>query len=358
MYNPQSDRQDMRRKISLLTTVLIFSALQAYAQLTPQYTFNALQLSSQYYDGTARSLAMGNAMTALGGDMGALSYNPAASGVYRYSEFTLTPSLYSGVTTTGFLNGSFKDSRTRFALSNVGWTGSFDTGRTRGLLNINLAVTANQTNNFAFRSSGSGLQSGSSYLGSLAASVPQGVLGYDLDMLSDYDEYPFYNSGASWTHVLAWNAGLLDTLAMAQTRQGHFEFTGSVEAPQVAYITSLTANDAGIPLVLENTDFTVDIVNVGGMNQGYTVQNLPSWLDVSEPSGTLAPASTHTLQFRVSEALNVGTYDQVLYLVNDNNVARPLNLTVKVNGDEADYIVRPQTYEDLLRNNEVPSWIK
>ena len=29
-----------------------------------------------------------------------------------------------------------------------------------------------------------------------------------------------------------------------------------------------------------------------------------------------------------------------------------------VNGDEADYIVRPQTYEDLLRNNEVPSWIK
>ena len=64
MYNPQSDRQDMRRKISLLTTVLIFSALQAYAQLTPQYTFNALQLSSQYYDGTARSLAMGNAMTA------------------------------------------------------------------------------------------------------------------------------------------------------------------------------------------------------------------------------------------------------------------------------------------------------
>ena len=62
---------------------------------------------------------MGNAMTALGGDMGALSYNPAASGVYRYSEFTLTPSLYSGVTTTGFLNGSFKDSRTRFALSNV-----------------------------------------------------------------------------------------------------------------------------------------------------------------------------------------------------------------------------------------------
>ena len=94
----------------------------------------------------------------------------------------------------------------------------------------------------------------------------------------------------------------------------------------------------------EGADFTVDIVNVGGMNQGYTVQNLPSWLDVSEPSGTLAPASTHTLQFRVSEALNVGTYDQVLYLVNDNNVARPLNLTVKVNGDTPDWSVDPADY--------------
>ena len=63
--------------------------------------------------------------------------------------------------------------------------------------------------------------------------------------------------GTLW--LVSFETGLLDTLAMAQTRQGHFEFTGRVEAPQVAYITSLTANDAGIPLVLENTDFTVDI---------------------------------------------------------------------------------------------------
>ena len=171
----------MLKKI-LLTSVLSLGVMQAYAQLTPQYTFNALQLSSQYYDGTARSLAMGNAMTALGGDLGALSYNPAASGVYRYTEFTLTPSVYSASASTTFLGNTSKDSRTRFALSNVGWVGAFETGRTRGLLNFNLAITANQTNNFAFSSSGSGTQNGSSYLGSLAASVPQGVFGYDMDV--------------------------------------------------------------------------------------------------------------------------------------------------------------------------------
>ena len=198
----------MYRKISIIAWVLILGAIQAHAQLTPSYTFNALQFSSQYYDGTARSLAMGNAMTALGGDLGALAYNPAASGVYRYGEFTVTPSIYSAATSTSFLGSNTNDSRTRFALSNIGWIGTFETGRTRGLLNINVGITANQTNNFAFSSSGSGAQSGTSYLGSLAASVPQGVLGYDMDMYDDYDDYPFYNSGASWTQVLAWNGGM------------------------------------------------------------------------------------------------------------------------------------------------------
>ena len=31
---------------------------------------------------------------------------------------------------------------------------------------------------------------------------------------------------------------------------------------------------------------------------------------------------------------------------------------VLVDGDKADYIVKPQTYADLLRNNEVPEWLK
>lgn len=201
----------MSRKSFIAISALLFSVLQLHAQLTPQYGYNALLLSSQYYDGTARSLAMGNAMTALGGDPGALSYNPAASGVYRYSEFTLTPSLYTSLSHTSFLDNRTSESRSRFALSNIGWTGSFDTGRTRGLLNFNFAITANQTANFAYRSSGSGLQSNSSYLASLAATVP-GITGDQMTMPENYPEYPFYNSSASWSQILAWNTGLIDTL--------------------------------------------------------------------------------------------------------------------------------------------------
>lgn len=199
----------MFRKI-LLTSVMIMGAVQAYAQLTPDYTHNALLLSSQYYDGTARSLAMGNAMTALGGDLGALSYNPAASGVYRYYEFTLTPSVYSSLSHSAFLDNVSSTGKSRFALSNVGWAGTFETGRTRGLLNFNLAITANQTNNFAYRSSGSGIQKSSSYLGYLAATMPD-IPGSQLSMQDDYDDRPFYRD-ASWSQVLAWNTGMIDTL--------------------------------------------------------------------------------------------------------------------------------------------------
>ena len=200
----------MFRKI-LLTSAFIAGALQAYAQLTPSYTYNALLFSSQYYDGTARSLAMGNAMTALGGDLGALSYNPAASGIYYYTEFTMTPSLYSSISHNSFLGNKSSSSRNRFALSNIGWVGSFETGRTRGLLNFNLAITANQTNNFAFRSSGSGIQNSSSYLGSLAATMPA-INSELITMQDDYDERPFYRGDVSWSQVLAWNTGLMDYL--------------------------------------------------------------------------------------------------------------------------------------------------
>ena len=101
----------------IIATALVAGALQAYAQLTPQYYNNALLFSSQFYDGTARSVAMGNAMTALGGDLGALSYNPAASGVYRYTEITLTPSVYSSITNTSFLGNTMQADKSRLSIS-------------------------------------------------------------------------------------------------------------------------------------------------------------------------------------------------------------------------------------------------
>ena len=64
-----------------------------------QTMYNALDFSENNYYGTARTVAMGNAFTALGGDIGGLTINPAGSAVASYSQITITPSLNIAVNT-------------------------------------------------------------------------------------------------------------------------------------------------------------------------------------------------------------------------------------------------------------------
>ena len=60
------------------TAITILLALCA-SGLFAQTAYDALMLSENSYEGTARSVAMGNAFTALGGDLGAVTINPAGS---------------------------------------------------------------------------------------------------------------------------------------------------------------------------------------------------------------------------------------------------------------------------------------
>ena len=70
-----------------ITVLLAGAAIGAGAQSM----YDALNFSENRYYGTARSLAMGNAFTALGGDPGSIGINPAGSAVARYSQVTITP---------------------------------------------------------------------------------------------------------------------------------------------------------------------------------------------------------------------------------------------------------------------------
>ncbi len=238
----------------IIATALVAGALQAYAQLTPQYYNNALLFSSQFYDGTARSVAMGNAMTALGGDLGALSYNPAASGVYRYTEITLTPSVYSSITNTSFLGNTMQADKSRLSLSNVGWVGSFETGRTRGLVNFNFAITANQSNNFAWRSSGSGIQNSSSYLG-LIANTMSGIKSDRLTLQEDsYDA--FYDSDLLWNQILAWNTNLVDPWNNGSENQ-YIGATENISSNGSLYIPQNNLNQS---YYKERTGYVEDII--------------------------------------------------------------------------------------------------
>lgn len=71
----------------MIAGLLLFAAVSLQAQTLD----GALLAAENNYYGTARSMALGNAVSALGGDLGSIGINPAGSAVANYSQVTFTP---------------------------------------------------------------------------------------------------------------------------------------------------------------------------------------------------------------------------------------------------------------------------
>ena len=120
----------------------------ALGQVMGQGIATGYELSDFQREGTARSVAMGNAMTALGGDLGAIAINPAASAVFKYNEFAFTPAVTSSNTDTKYLGVGTNVNKTSFGLANIGGVAVLKTGSMGGVRSISLGFSYNKHNNF------------------------------------------------------------------------------------------------------------------------------------------------------------------------------------------------------------------
>lgn len=93
--------------------------------------------------------------------------------------------------------------------------------------------------------------------------------------------------------------------------------------------------------VNEALEFTTQIVNKGGSIERFTIENMPSWMSVVPSSGTINPASSITVKFVIDKELNVGSYDEVIYLHNDYNVYEALPIYIRVKAEVPDWKVDP-----------------
>lgn len=125
----------------LVILVMLFSSAGIYAQNVD----DALRYSQIFYGGTARFMSMGGAFTALGGDISSLSQNPAGLGVFRSSEFTISPQLFQINTKANFF-GTTTDSRYNFNLNQVGLVSNLVSNES-GLISLNIGYSFNKTNN-------------------------------------------------------------------------------------------------------------------------------------------------------------------------------------------------------------------
>ena len=202
------------------TAIIILMALVAVSSYA-QTAYSALMLSENDYEGTARTAAMGNAFTALGGDLGAVSINPASSAVNKYSQFSVTPGLSifsstaSGV--SPYENGdlpyferTMKSNRTKFNIPNIGVSLNFETGRKSGIKSISAAFIANRTASYDQNIYAAGTNSTTSFMGQMA---------YEASAKDQYGNllYPSSSLGADnafdmmpWKTVIGYKTGMID----------------------------------------------------------------------------------------------------------------------------------------------------
>ena len=181
-----------------------------------QTAYDAFRFSERNYEGTARSVAMGNAFTALGGDLGSIGINPAGSAVAKYSQFTITPSLtVSSNTTQGvspytdgylpYFERQFKQTATHFAIPNFGMTFNWDTGRSSGLKNVTFGFVMNRVNDWNEDVYAAGRNSTTSFMGAMATEATnKGLFGSNLNMNNAYDYDP-------WKYVVGYQSGMIST---------------------------------------------------------------------------------------------------------------------------------------------------
>jgi len=116
-------------------------------QVSAQSEIDALNLSRNELTGTARSVSMGGAFGALGGDISAIAINPAGIGVYKSSEIVATVDFRNSKSKAELNAGSSDKSKFKFDLDNFGLVGVFPMNNDVVPL-INFGFTYNKLKSF------------------------------------------------------------------------------------------------------------------------------------------------------------------------------------------------------------------
>jgi len=206
-----------------ITAVLSGLGLMAFAQ----GEYDAFNYSQDDLLGTARYMSMAGAFGALGGDMSAVSQNPGGIGIYRSSEFSLTPVIGYSSSSADYNGISRKENKLTAGFNSIGYIGSFRPSNTENINNINFGVSYTKTKDFNRNMFISGKNNASSLLDGICAdnaNVPTMSLS-GLGNLA-YNAYLTNYAGGVYTSVLRQNELVDKTMYMNEDgHSGVFDFS-------------------------------------------------------------------------------------------------------------------------------------
>lgn len=170
-----------------------------------QNIYDVYNISTSYYQGSAKSVAMGNAMGAVGQDFSSISINPAGLGLFRKPTFTFTPSINTIYTKSKLNDNWSSNSKANLSINNVGYVGINKNGDNT----ITWAFGMNRTNNFNNQIFVDGYNENNSLIDAYFSEIIANNI-YDRKELEDYSPtyiYPLWE-----TYLINFeNDGLLTT---------------------------------------------------------------------------------------------------------------------------------------------------
>jgi hypothetical protein len=140
----------MKLKNNILLIAFLLSAPSVFAQ----YAEDALRFSQTEQGATARFRALGNAQTALGGDVSSLSGNPAGLGMFTRSEISLTADFNNTSLNSNYLgqNSTAQVDKLGLPFAAAVWSSASrrpeGSDLNQGWLRFNFGVSYSRSNNF------------------------------------------------------------------------------------------------------------------------------------------------------------------------------------------------------------------
>jgi len=263
------------KKIAYFLFSLVFISNYSFSQGEVE----ALKYSRNELYGTARSMAMGNAFGALGGDITGVSINPAGIAVYRSSEVVGTLGFQQNAAKVGDLNMKVND----FNLHNLGFVGYFPLrNEVMPMINFGFSYNKQKTFNNDIHAAGNGNSTMLDYI----ADRSYGVDSRKLEMGENLPD-PFIDQ--PWLSVLGFNSWLIDDY-LSDDGTYYYEPLDTKGEPARQEIKS---SERGY---IDNYDFTIgttinNVLNIGlalnifdinhslytdlleDFNSGYTLNN-------------------------------------------------------------------------------------
>ena len=77
--------------------------------------------------------------------------------------------------------------------------------------------------------------------------------------------------------------------------------------------------------------------NYGATSHTYKIENCPSWLTLSNYGDVLAPQSLGGVSAVINKDLNIGTYNEIIYLTDEEGITEPLYLNLTVEGEKPEW---------------------